>query len=53
MVFRKKADSILFHKPDILIVPECEHPDKLKFGKETAVPKASLYSFSSSSDMST
>ena len=31
MAFRKKADFILTYKPDILIVPECEHPDKLKF----------------------
>ena len=38
MAFRKKADLILAHHPDILIVPECEHPDKLKFGKETPIP---------------
>lgn len=38
MAFRKKADFILIHKPDILIIPECEHPDKLKFGKETPLP---------------
>ena len=31
MAFRKKAHFIEQHKPDILIVPECEHPDKLKF----------------------
>jgi exonuclease III len=31
MAFRKKAEFILTHKPDILIVQECEHPDKLKF----------------------
>jgi exonuclease III len=31
MAFRKKAAVILAHKPDILIVPECEHPDKLIF----------------------
>jgi exodeoxyribonuclease III len=31
MAFRKKADFILTYKPDILIVPECEHPDKLLF----------------------
>jgi exodeoxyribonuclease III len=31
MAFRKKAEFILAHNPDILIVPECEHPDKLKF----------------------
>lgn len=38
MAFRKKADFILLHQPDILIVPECEHPDKLKFNKETPLP---------------
>ena len=31
MAFRKKAEFILAHKPDILIVPECEDPEKLKF----------------------
>ena len=31
MAFRKKASIILNYKPDILIVPECEYPDKLKF----------------------
>lgn len=30
MAFRKKAGVILQYNPDILIVPECEHPDKLK-----------------------
>ena len=35
MAFRKKADLILAYKPDILIVPECENPDKLKFNTET------------------
>ena len=39
MAFRKKADLILAEKPDILVVPECEHPDKLKFTDE--VPKPS------------
>ena len=29
--FRKKAEFILEEKPDILIVQECEHPDKLIF----------------------
>jgi len=38
MAFRKKAGFILTHKPDILIVPECKHPDKVKFGKETLLP---------------
>ena len=36
MAFRKKATFILEYNPDILIVPECEHPDKLTidFGKQ-------------------
>jgi len=31
MAFRKKAEFILVHQPDILVVPECENPDKLIF----------------------
>jgi exonuclease III len=38
MAFRKKADFILAHHPDILVVPECEHPDKLKFNPDTPPP---------------
>lgn len=38
MAFRKKASFILEYKPDILIVPECEHPDKLIFTKSTPLP---------------
>lgn len=38
MAFRKKADYILAHHPDILVVPECEHPDKLKFNHDTPLP---------------
>ena len=38
MAFRKKADFILIHKPDILIVLECEHPDKLLFSIDTPKP---------------
>jgi exonuclease III len=37
MAFRKKAGHILAYKPDILIVPECEHPAKLKFND--GIPK--------------
>ena len=43
MAFRKKADLILQHKPDILIVPECEHPGKLKFNSNTPVPTDTLW----------
>jgi len=31
MAFRRKANLLLALKPDIVIIPECEHPDKLKF----------------------
>lgn len=43
MAFRKKADFILKHKPDILIIPECEHPDKLLFSDETLRPTDTLW----------
>ena len=43
MAFRKKADLILAYKPDILIVPECEHPDKLIFKDDTQRPTDSLW----------
>jgi exonuclease III len=43
MAFRKKADIILAHKPDILVIPECEHPDKLKFPLGTRTPNDVLW----------
>ena len=43
MAFRKKADFILTYKPDILIVPECEHPDKLLFPVDTPKPTNTLW----------
>lgn len=38
MDFRKKAEYILKYQPDIAIIPECEHPDKLKFKLGTPLP---------------
>lgn len=38
MAFRKKAELILQYGPDILIIPECEHPDKLKFPGSVKLP---------------
>jgi len=38
MAFRKKANLILAHKPDIVIIPECENPDKLKFEPGLPIP---------------
>jgi exonuclease III len=43
MAFRRKAEFILRHKPDILIVPECEHPDKLKFSDAIPAPADMLW----------
>lgn len=41
--FRKKNERILSHSPDIMVVAECEHPDKLKFGKLTPKPSGYLW----------
>ena len=38
--FRKKADFILLQQPDILVVQECEHPDKLLFSSKTQQPSS-------------
>jgi len=43
MAFRKKAGYILALHPDILIVPECEHPDKLVFEDGLPYPTDSLW----------
>lgn len=43
MAFRKKAGSILAHKPDILVIPECEHPDKLIFDTDVPQPTDVLW----------
>lgn len=43
MAFRKKAHFILAHKPDILIVPECECPDKLLFEIDIPKPTETLW----------
>ena len=38
MAYRKKAEFILSYQPDIVVIPECEHPDRLKFNSETPLP---------------
>lgn len=38
MAFRKKAEFILIQNPDIVVVPECESPEKLNFNKNTSLP---------------
>lgn len=41
--YRKKAKAILAHKPDILVVQECEHPDKLIFDSKIKKPNDVLW----------
>jgi exodeoxyribonuclease-3 len=43
MAFRKKAHYILAHKPDIIVVPECEHPDKLIYLHKIPKPTDTLW----------
>lgn len=43
MAFRKKTTLILKHKPDILVIPECEHPDNLAFLKPPLQPNDILW----------
>lgn len=43
MAFRKKAEFIIAHQPDILIVPECECPDKLIFPDHLLKPTDCLW----------
>lgn len=38
MAFRNKAHLLLAYKPDIVVVPECEHPDNLKFKPGVPIP---------------
>lgn len=41
--FRNKAAFILACRPDIVVVQECEHPDKLKFNSEVQQPNDILW----------
>ncbi len=43
MAFRKKAQFILTYSPDILVIPECECPENLKFEHEHLQPKDILW----------
>ena len=38
MAFRKKASIIISEKPDIIIVPESESPEKLNFSQNDIIP---------------
>jgi exodeoxyribonuclease-3 len=43
MAFRRKVDLLLTHQPDILVIPECEHPEKLKFNINIPKPDDQLW----------
>lgn len=43
MKYREKADEILTLQPDIVVVPECENKERLKFGMSTKKPCDSLW----------
>jgi exonuclease III len=43
MAFRKKAELLMHYEPDIVITPECENPDKLKFPAETKTPTSIVW----------
>lgn len=43
MAYRKKAALLLAHQPDIVIIPECEQPSKLKFPPGVALPTDMLW----------
>ena len=43
MAFRKKAAQILALEPDLLIVPECECPERLEFAPSVQPPRDHLW----------
>lgn len=43
MAFRRKALPVMAYRPDIIVVQECEHPDKIKFGEELPQPSGILW----------
>jgi len=43
MAFRRKAEKILRDSPDIVVVQECEHPDKLDFKSDIPKPTDILW----------
>ena len=43
MAFRKKAELVLKYQPDILVIPECESPEKLQFDSVLPQPRDVLW----------
>jgi len=43
MAYRRKAHLLLAHKPDILVISECESPDNLLFGDDVEKPTSVIW----------
>ena len=43
MAFRKKVALLLAHQPDLLIIPECEHPKKFRYDSTLPQPTTALW----------
>lgn len=43
MAYRRKAHLLLAHKPDIVVISECESPDKLVFGDGVEKPTSIVW----------
>ena len=43
MAFRKKVAQLLAYLPDLLIIPECEHPKKILFDPTLPQPTTALW----------
>jgi len=43
MAFRNKVENILKHSPDILIIPECEHIERIRFPEQFRQPTNKLW----------
>jgi exodeoxyribonuclease III len=41
--FRKKADRIAGYRPDLAVISECEHPDKLDFAHDIEAPSTAVW----------
>lgn len=44
MAFRRKAGLLAIHQPDIVVIQECENPDRLKFAEDVPKPTDIVWS---------
>jgi len=43
MAFRKKAALLMAEQPDILVIPECESEERMRFADNTSVPSGMVW----------